>query len=351
MEIVRTSHSRLSEVDLVRIGFGEVCADHMAVIEYRSGAWQEGSIIPYGPLSLAPSTAALHYGQCIFEGMKAFRGVSGDIRVFRPDRHLARLNTSARRLCIPEIAFAKFKEALRALLSLDREWAPGTRGYALYIRPFIFASDAYLGVRVSRAYTFVIITSPVGAYYDPLKPVSLITSGEYARAVRGGVGTAKAAGNYAAALLPTEQAHAKGFTQVLWLDAIEKQYIEEVGTMNIFFVIKGTLVTPSLEGTILPGVTRDSVIQIAKRNGIAVEERRVTIKEIEDAVRGGTLEEAFGTGTAAVITPIGEIMHEDHRMRIGNGEPGRYTKQFYDEITAIQYGEKEDTFRWCEIIE
>ncbi len=348
MKIVKTPKSRLHETDFDNLGFGDVFSDHMFSMVYDNGAWLPPEIIPFDNLSISPALSSLHYGQIIFEGLKAFRAHDGSINIFRPEKHHERLNKSCRRLCIPEVDGETFLNGIKELITLDKDWVPRKRGYSLYIRPFIYGADVYLGVKVSDTYRFLIITSPVGAYYkEGLNPVRLITSGEYVRAVKGGVGTAKTPGNYAASLLPAYEANKKGFTQVLWLDALERKYIEEVGTMNIFFLIDDELITPPLEGTILAGVTRDTVIHLARDWGMKVNERRLTIDEVLSAARGNRLKEVFGTGTAAVISPVGEIQHEQTLITINDGRIGSVSQKLYDEITGIQYGEKEDRFGWC----
>ncbi len=270
------------------------------------------------------------------------------ITIFRPEKYHERLNKSCQRLCIPQVSFDMFIEGLVELLKLDRNWVPKKKGYSLYIRPFIFAADSFLGVKVSKTYRFMVVTSPVGAYYkEGFNPIRLMTSGNYARAAKGGLGAAKAPANYAASLLPGEEAKKKGFSQVLWLDGIEKKYIEESGAMNVFFLIDDKLVTPALEGTILEGVTRNTVIHLAKDWGVDVEERRISIDEVISASNEGRLKEVFGTGTAAVISPIGEIQHNDNLIIINGKKTGAFSQKLFDEITGIQYGEKEDKFGWC----
>jgi branched-chain amino acid aminotransferase, group II len=257
------------------------------------------------------------------------------------------MNQSCRRLCIPEIDYEVFIQALLELLKVDRAWIPQKKGYSIYIRPFIFATDSFLGVKVSQTYRFMIILSPVGAYYkEGLNPVKLITSGEYVRSVKGGLGAAKTPANYAASLLPAEEAKKQGFTQVLWLDALEHQYIEEVGTMNIFFLIDDELITPSLDGSILGGVTRDSVLRLSRDWGFEVSERRISIDEIITASQDGSLQEVFGTGTAAVISPVGEIVHCEERIVVNAGKIGELSQRLYNEVTGIQYGEKADKYGW-----
>jgi branched-chain amino acid aminotransferase len=344
----RTTRSKLEEVDLGNLGFGEVFSDHMFMLDYRDSRWQSPRILPFGTIEVSPSLCTLHYGQAVFEGLKAFYRQDGTISLFRPERYHARLNRSNQRLCIPALDWELFIEGLKELLKLDQGWVPKKRGYSLYIRPFIFATDNFLGVHVSKTYLFMIITSPVGAYYkEGMNPVRLITSGEYVRAVKGGVGAAKTPGNYAASLLPAEEAQKKGFTQVLWLDGIENRYVEEVGTMNIFFVIDGGLVTPPLEGSILGGITRETVLELGRSWGIPVTERRIAIDEVLVEAKRGKLTEIFGTGTAAVISPVGWVQHKDELVTINNGATGTISQRLYDEITGVQYGEKPDQFGWC----
>ena len=348
LQIAQTSRSRLDEVDLDDLGFGEVFSDHMFTLQYKDGRWKSPSILPFGNIEVSPSLCTLHYGQAVFEGLKAFYRKDEAISLFRPKRYHARFNRSCQRLCIPPLDWESFIEAMKRLITLDQGWVPKKRGYALYIRPFTFATDNFLGVHVSDTYLFMIITSPVGAYYkEGMNPVKLITSGEYARAVKGGVGAAKTPANYAASLLPAEEANKKGFTQVLWLDGFEHRYVEEVGTMNIFFVIDTELVTPPLEGSILGGITRETVIELAGAWGIRVNERRISIDEVISEAKSGRLTEIFGTGTAAVISPVGWVRHGEDLVTINYGKTGSFSQRFYDEITAIQYGEKPDTFDWC----
>jgi branched-chain amino acid aminotransferase len=348
MEIIRAAHSRRETVDFENLPFGEYFSDHMFVSDYVDGHWSTPKIMPYGAIQLFPSICSLHYGQVVFEGLKAFRADHHGIYVFRPKEYQARMNRSCKRLCIPQVDFDFFMDGLKELVKIDEAWVPTKRGCSLYIRPFVFAADNFLGVRVSSTYKFMIITSPVGAYYkEGMNPVSLLTSGEYVRASRGGLGGAKTPANYAASLLPAEIAKEKGFTQVLWLDGVENRYIEEVGTMNIFFVIDGILITPPLEGTILGGVTRDSVIRVAKDWGITVKEERISIDDVISASKGNRLDEIFGTGTAAVISPVGKIQHSDTTIVINDGKIGALSQKLYDEITGIQYGERPDKRDWC----
>ncbi|OGP24026.1 MAG: branched chain amino acid aminotransferase [Deltaproteobacteria bacterium GWC2_56_8] len=347
IEIIKTPSPRLKDSLLENPGFGSIFSDHMFSSVYREGRWQSPMVMPFGDISVSPALTCLHYGQAIFEGLKAFYSRDGRINIFRVDKYHERMNKSAKRLCIPDVPYDLFINGLKELVSLDSGWIPKKRGFSLYIRPFIFASDNFLGVRVSDTYRFFIITSPVGAYYkEGINPVSLTTPGEYVRAVKGGLGSAKTPANYAASLLPAEEAKKKGFTQVLWLDAIEHRYIEEVGTMNMFFVIGDELSTPSLEGSVLSGVTRDSVIMLAGKWGMKVSERRISIDEVFRATKDGSLKEAFGTGTAAVISPVGQIEHKGERITINNNKIGQLSQRLYDTITGIQYGELPDADGW-----
>ncbi|WP_069132310.1 branched-chain amino acid aminotransferase [Rhodohalobacter halophilus] len=347
IHITETDQSRISEVDFKNLQFGRVFSDHMLEMVYRDGQWQEPEIKPYGPVEFKPSMQALHYGQAIFEGMKAYHVDDETIHLFRPKDHHRRLNNSAHRMCMPKIEEEVFLKGLEKLIALDHQWVPKERGHALYVRPFMFASEEYLAAKVSNEYRFYVITSPVAAYYsEGFNPVKLTTSEKFVRAVRGGTGEAKAAGNYAASFLPAKTAQKKGFTQVIWLDAIENRYIEEVGTMNIFFLMNGKLVTPELTGSVLPGITRRSVITVAKDWGIDVEERRVSIDEVIESDRAGKLEEVFGSGTAAVISPVGLIHHDGETIRLDEEKIGPFAKKMFDTITGIQYGKLADKFNW-----
>lgn len=345
--ITPTDNSKISEIDFENLKFGRVFSDHMAELHYKDGAWQSAEIKPYGPISFEPSMMALHYGQAIFEGMKAYFGGDTTINLFRPFDHARRFNNSARRLCMPEIDENLFVELLEELLKLDFAWVPKEQGRALYIRPVMFASEEYLAAKVSEEYKLFIITSPVGAYYsEGFNPVKLTTNSEFVRAVKGGTGEAKAAGNYGGSFLPAKKAQENGFTQVLWLDATEHKYVEEVGTMNIFFLIDGTLITPKLGGTVLPGITRRSVIALADKWNVPVEERRISVDELFEAHDNNKLEEVFGAGTAAVISPVGLIHHNGKSITLDQEKIGPFAKKMFDNITGIQYGKKEDQYGW-----
>lgn len=330
--------------------FGKVFTDYMFEMDYdiEVGGWHNPTIKPYGPLSLSPASYVLHYGQAVFEGLKAYKQVDGSTVIFRPEKHITRLNTSNERLCIPKIDEKLALDALTQLIELESDWVPEKEGTSLYIRPFVISVEPYLGVRPSYHYKFLIILSPVGAYYSDgqLNPVKIYVEDEFVRAVKGGVGHVKTPGNYAASLLAQEHAQKKGYEQVLWLDGKENKYVEEVGSMNIFFKINGEIYTPKLNGSILPGVTRDSVIELVKDWGIPFHEERISIEDVFEAHKKGELEEVFGTGTAAVISPVGELRWEDEVITINNNETGEFAKKLYDTITGIQYGKFEDKFNW-----
>jgi len=330
------------------LGFGTVFTDYMFNMDYNpKEGWHNPRIEPYGPIVMDPSTMVLHYGQAIFEGLKAYRTDSGDIQLFRPQDNLRRLNISGHMLCMPELDEAFILEVLIQLLKIEKGWVPGTSGTSLYIRPTIIATDPYIGLRSSNTYRFFIILSPVGAYYpEGFNPVKIWVTTEYVRAVRGGVGQAKTAGNYAASLYATELAHKDGYTQVLWLDGVELKYVEEVGSMNIFFVIGDELLTPELNRSILSGVTRDSVIKLAKSWGVKVVERRISIDEIYEAHEKGELKEVFGSGTAAVISPVGNIKFNGKEITIGDGSVGPLSAKLFKNLMDIQYGKAEDQFNW-----
>jgi len=330
------------------LGFGTIFTDYMFNMDYSQEAgWHNPRIEPYGPIEMDPSTMVLHYGQAIFEGLKVYRTDSGEIQLFRPQDNLSRLNTSGHRLCMPELDEEFILEALKELLKIEKSWVPAATGTSLYIRPTIIATDPYIGLRSSNTYRFFIILSPVGAYYpEGFDPVKIWVTTEYVRAVRGGVGEAKTAGNYAASLYATELANKDGYTQVMWLDGVELKYVEEVGSMNIFFVIGDELITPALNGSILSGVTRDSVIKLAKSWGLKVVERKISIDEIYEAHETGELKEIFGSGTAAVISPVGNIKYNGKEITIGNGSTGPLSARLFKDLMAIQYGKAADPFNW-----
>ena len=334
--------------DESKLVFGRIFSDHMFIMDYASGkGWLDARIVPYQNLQLDPAAMVLHYGQGIFEGLKGYRWKDGSIHLFRPDKNWERLNRSAVKMCMPEVDIALQFKAIEALLKLDQDWVPHSVGSSLYIRPTMIASEPHLGVRPAYEYLYYIITGPVAAYYaEGFNPVKIYVTDEYVRAIRGGVGDSKTMANYAASLFAQEMAKKKGFTQVLWLDAKDRRYVEEVGTMNIFFRLKDELITPPLGGSILPGVTRDSVILLAKHWGLKVTERPISIEEVIETVASGEMKEIFGTGTAAVISPVGEVSFKEKSYAVGNGGVGEWSQRLYDEIVGIQYGEKEDPFGW-----
>lgn len=351
LKITQVERSRRPEVDFDALEFGNVFSDHMFSMRFEQGQWRQPEILPYGPIAVDPANAALHYGQAVFEGLKVFRGGDGQVRVFRADVNAARLRDSCERLCIPAIEETVFQRAIDELVKLDHAWIPHKRGQALYIRPLVFSDEGHLDVRPSRRFRFIVMTSPVRAYFDArVAAVSLKVEQTHTRSAPGGTGYAKTAGNYGASLYPGEQGRQEGFAQVLWLDGIEHRYVEEVGQMNIFFKLKDTVVTPDLRGTILPGVTRDSVLTLLRGRGIEVEERRIAIAEIVEAIKKGDLIEAFGSGTAAIVAPVGSIAYEGELFTIQDASAGALTRALYDELTGIQLGEIPDRHGWTRAI-
>lgn len=334
--------------DETKLGFGHIFTDHMFIMNYDTGeGWHDARIVPYQNLSLSPASMCLHYGQEIFEGLKAYRTAEGKIQLFRPDENFKRMNVSNERMVIPKINEKDALEALTKLLEIEKDWVPHTEGAALYIRPFIIAVDPYVGVRPADHYLFMIILSPSGAYYSTgLNPVKIYVETKYVRAVRGGTGFAKTAANYAISLAGQDEAHKQDYEQVLWLDGVERKYIEEVGSMNIFFVINGEVITPELTGSVLPGITRKSAIEVCRSKGYKVTERRITIQEVADAYDAGKLDEVFGTGTAAVISPVGHLKWDDKIMEINDNKIGKVSQMLYDTMTGIQWGKIPDTFGW-----
>jgi branched-chain amino acid aminotransferase len=347
-KITKANQSRISQVDWSNLGFGIFFSDHMFVSDYTNGKWDEGRIEPYGPMPIEPAMCTLHYGQSIFEGLKAFRSIKGGVNLFRPIMNARRLNHSASRICIPPYNPEQLIEAMVELIKTDKSWVPEKRGTSLYLRPLVYGSSNFLGVHASKDYRLIVMTSPVASYYaEGLNPVKILVSCDYVRAVRGGLGSAKTAANYAASLLGGTEAKAKGYSQVLWLDGVSREIVDEVGAMNIMFVIDDTLVTPPLEqGTILAGVTRDTVLTLAREWGMKVEERPLRIQEVIDAYAKGRLQEVFGTGTAAVISPVGVLSYKGEDLVINNSQIGTIAQKMYDTITGIQYGEIEDKYNW-----
>jgi branched-chain amino acid aminotransferase len=347
ISVVKTTTPRVKP-DQNNLGFGRFFTDHMFIMDYAEDlGWHDARIIPYGPFPMDPACAVMHYGQAVFEGMKAYRSPEGKILLFRPEQNMARLNRSNQRMSIPQFDEDFALQAITQLVALDRDWIPEAPGTALYLRPFVFATDSVLGVRASSTYRFMVILSPVGPYYqEGLNPVSIWVEPHYIRAVRGGTGYAKAAGNYAGSLLAQKNAQAKGYSQVLWLDGLERKYVEEVGAMNVFFNIGGVLITPDLGDSILPGITRDSVLTLLRSWDIPTEERDLEVAEIFRAHAEGRLVEAFGCGTAAVISPIGRLGWKDQAIEIGGGKIGAISQRLYDTVTGIQTGRLEDPFGW-----
>jgi branched-chain amino acid aminotransferase len=333
--------------------FGRVFTDHMFLLDYREGAgWQNPRIVPFGPLAISPAAAALHYAETLFDGLKAFRGVDGKIRIFRLDRHCARMADGAARICMPPINKELMREAILELVKVERDWIPSSQGTALYIRPTEVATEPFVGVRPATELLFFIIASPVGAYYaEGFAPVKIRIEDRYVRAAPGGLGAVKAGANYAASLLAAEEAKQAGYAQVLWTDALEHAALEEVGTMNLFVRIGDEFATPALSGTILSGVTRDSVITLLRKWGHPVNERRITVEEVLAAQRSGRLKEVFGTGTAAVISPVSELGWKEQRFQIGDGSPGEVSQKLFKAITDIQYGAAPDSEGWTTVVE
>lgn len=348
IKIKKSNETKINSVDWNKLGFGKVFSDHIFVSDYKDGQWQNSRIVPYDSMEVEPTMCTLHYGQTIFEGLKAYLDVDGSVNIFRPDKNARRLNNSAERLVMPKFPEELFLEAVSQLVAIEKDWIPKERGQALYIRPVMYGSSNFLGVHSSEEYKFIIIASPVASYYAAgLKPVSILVSHEYVRAVRGGLGMAKTAANYAASLLAGKQAKEKGFDQVLWLDGVHQEYVDEVGAMNIMFVIGDELVTPTLDqGSILPGVTRETVLTLAKEKGMKTSERRIRISEVFDAHERGELKEVFGTGTAAIISPVGKLTYKGKEIVINNNEIGPVAHDLYDTIVGIQRGETEDTHGW-----
>lgn len=330
------------------LSFGKIFTDHMFQMDYTEGkGWHDARIVPFENLSISPAAQIFHYGQEMFEGLKAYKGKDGKSYLFRPDMNAKRANATSERLCIPRIPEEDFVQAIKAVVKVDEDWIPTDPGTSLYIRPFVIAVDPCLDVSPSSTYKFIIILSPSGAYYTSgLKPVGIWIEDDYVRAVRGGIGYTKTCGNYAASLRAQVKAHDAGYSQVLWLDGVERKYIEEVGAMNIFFKINGKIVTPMLNGSILPGITRDSVLNLCRHWGMTVEERKISVEELLEAQKSGALEEVFGTGTAAVISPVGKLRYKDDVMQIGTGSIGEVSQKLYDTVTGIQTGALPDEFGW-----
>ena len=340
----RTTASRLAEVDFHNLEFGKSFSDHMFVVDFRDGEWQDAQIVPYGEMAVSPANSALHYGQAIFEGMKAYHQADGGVALFRPLDNWARLNASAERMCMPTISEELFMNGLTELIRLDAAWVPTAPGCSLYIRPFMFATDGFIGVRPSNNYRFMIFTCPVGLYFN--KPLRVRFEQKYVRSAEGGAGYAKNAGNYGAAMYPTKLAQNEGYHQLIWTDASEHQYVEESGTMNAVFVIDGRVVTPALSTSILNGVTRRSVLELARDMDLSVEERKVSSREVMEALAAGTLNEAFGVGTAATIAPIATIGYEGQDYDLPATGPQALSRRVGLALDAIRTGEGADVHNW-----
>ncbi len=334
--------------DSSTLGFGKIFTDHMFIMDYDpEKQWHNARIVPFGRLAIHPASTVLHYGSEIFEGLKAYRRADGSVQMFRPLENIRRMNRSAERMCLPQIPEDMALEALEKFVSIEQDWTPSAPGTSLYLRPFMFGNDESLGVHAVHNATYIIIASPVGSYYkEGLNPVKIMIESDDVRAVRGGTGEAKCGGNYAASNRAGQRAEEKGYSQVLWLDGVHRKYIEEVGAMNVMFKINGEVVTPMLSGSILPGITRKSCIEVLKDNGYKVSERLISIDELEAAMENGTLEEAWGCGTAAVVSPIGELCYKGKKYAVNNGEIGATTQFLYDTLTGIQWGKSEDKYGW-----
>ncbi|WEK19067.1 MAG: branched-chain amino acid aminotransferase [Candidatus Pedobacter colombiensis] len=342
--ITKAENSRLTVTDFSQLPFGKVFSDHMFIAEYDNGQWSNLQVLPYGPIPMSPAISALHYGQAIFEGMKAYRQANGKISVFRPEKNFERFNKSAARMSMPAIPKEIFMQGIAALIDIDEKWVPAQEDYSLYIRPVMFATDPYLGVRPSDKYTFALLTTPTGPYYSKALKVKIET--EYTRADDGGVGYAKTAGNYARSLFPFAEAQKEGFDQLIWTDAATHEFIEEAGTANLIFVINGKLVTPSVRSTVLDGVTRDTIITLAKKAGIEVEERRVSVKEVIEGIENGSLTDAFAAGTAATVTPIGAIGYQGKTYTLTDPATRTISAGIAKTLNDIRYGLAPDEFGW-----
>lgn len=343
--IQKTEHSRIHPLKQENIQFGHEMSDHMLVCDYVNGEWQQPQIVPYANFSLSPATSFIHYGQAIFEGVKAYRQKDGSAAIFRPDANWRRMNLSAHRMDMPEIPEWIFMEGMKKLVDIDDAWVPNEDETSLYIRPFMIGMDAYIGVKTSASYRFAIICSPAGKYYN--KPVHIYVQSKYVRAVKGGIGFTKAAGNYGASMYPTTEVKKMGYDQILWTDAVEHKYVQEMGTMNVFFIVDGVAITPDLNsGTILAGVTRDSIIQLLKDNNVKVEERAISVDELETAYKEGKLTEAFGSGTAASMSFISDLTYNDYKMSLGNIDDWKIAPLIKKQLDDIRYGRMEDKHNW-----
>lgn len=352
ISITKTQNPK-EKPDASSLGFGQIFTDHMFLMDYTpENGWHDARIVPFGNLSIHPASTVLHYGSEIFEGLKAYRRADGKVQLFRPIENIRRMNNSADRLCLPQIPEDIAMQVLTEFVKTEQDWTPSAEGTSLYIRPFMFGNDESLGVHTVHHVTFAIIASPSGSYYkEGINPVKIMIEDQDVRAVRGGTGYAKCGGNYAASNRAGERAEQKGYSQVLWLDGVERKYIEEVGAMNVMFKIAGEIVTPMLSGSILPGITRKSCIEVLRKEGYTVNERLISVDELSQAMENGTLEEAWGCGTAAVVSPIGELCYKDVKYTVNEGKIGAVTQHLYDTLTSIQWGKTEDTFGWTKQID
>lgn len=352
IKITKTTNPK-QKPDQTKLGFGNYYTDHMFIMNYDEGqGWHNPRIVPYGPFEIDPASMVLHYAQEVFEGLKAYRTADGKIQLFRPEKNMARFNVSCDRLCIPKIDEEFAIKAIKTLVKIDEDWIPTEEGTSLYIRPYIFANDVHIGVHAAKHLIFAIILSPVGAYYpNGIEPVKIFVEQKYVRAVVGGTGFTKAGANYAISLKGQEEAEKDGYVQTLWLDGVERKYIEEVGSMNVFFIIGDEVVTPALVGSILGGITRMSIVELLRSKGYTVNERRITVDELVQAYKDGKLKEAFGTGTAAVISPIGWLKYGDLEMTVNGGKIGETSQMLYDTLTGIQWGRIPDNMGWIQTVE
>lgn len=344
IKVTKTIQSRISEVDFENLPFGRVFSDHMFIADYKNGEWGDLRIVPFENIPTHPATSALHYGQSVFEGMKAYRSDNGDVQIFRPTMNAERLNLSAARMAMPELPVDLFMQALDMLVSIDQEWVPGSKGSSMYIRPFMFATDEYVGIKASDNYRFIIFTCPVQAYYTA--PVKVLISDKYVRAFPGGTGEAKAAGNYAATLQPVQEARKLGFDQILWTDGIEFKYLQEIGTMNVFLQIDGKVITPALNGCILNGITRNSILQLLADKGITAEERNITVEEVMEAGKAGMLDDAFGAGTAATVSHISHIGYKGETLTLPPVENRILSHELKQELEDIKHDRIPDRHGW-----
>ena len=344
IKITKTNHSRLQETDFSNLPFGRTFSDHMFVADYIDGEWKNFEIVPYGEIGLSPAISALHYGQAFFEGIKAYKHADGQVTIFRPDKNAIRFNKSAERLCMPTLPEEIFVQSIAAVVDIDRDWVPSKAHHALYIRPFMFATDPYLGVAPSATYKYMVLIGPVGPYFSKTLRVKIET--HYTRAAEGGMGYAKSAGNYGGSMLPAKKATEEGFDQLIWTDAKNHEYIEEMGAANVMFVLNGKLITPSTRDTILDGVTRDTVLTLAREWGMEVEERRVSVAEIIEGAKTGKLQDAFGAGTAATIAPVGSISYNGEEYFLSDPKTREFSQKVLSDLDAIKYGRVADTHGW-----